>query len=237
MPAEMPLPALDPMPVPGPPWLFHALWLVTFAVHVVGVNVVLGASILGTLASFDRDRAFADATGRVRLVLEPGGTITVTRGYAWNGCSPKFRLLDLLVGTPEGVVNARTGQRKTYYASLVHDALYQFLGDGLPLARKQADLVFLFLMRESGFRLAPVYWLFVRAFGGLVHLATRRARGWRGAVMRIDAEAPPPAAAPPAALPAPSSSLALILTDSTSSSLIGVAKIRRSSQPALPSLT
>ena len=152
----------------------------------------------------DADYAFADDGGRVRLVLERNGAITVTRGYAWNGCSPKFRVLDLLVGTPEGVVNARTGQRKTYFASLVHDALYQFLDDGLPLARKQADLVFLFLMRESGFRLAPVYWLFVRAFGGLVHLATRRARRWRGAMTRIDAEAPPPAqaAAPASAGPA-----------------------------------
>ena len=65
MPAEMLLPALDPMPVPGPPWVFHALWLVTFAVHVVGVNVVLGASILGTLASFDRDQAFGRPVARL----------------------------------------------------------------------------------------------------------------------------------------------------------------------------
>ncbi len=57
MPADtLLLPALDPMPIPGPPWLFHALWLVTFAVHVVGVNVVLGSSILGTIASLDPDR-------------------------------------------------------------------------------------------------------------------------------------------------------------------------------------
>lgn len=141
---------------------------------------------------FDRDRAFADATGRVRLVLEPGGTITVTRGYAWNGCSPKFRLLDLLVGTPEGVVNARTGQRKTYYASLVHDALYQFLGDGLPLSRAQCDRAFLLLMRESGFRLAGIYWLAVRAFGGVVHAATRGHRRWRGTEVRIASDAAAP---------------------------------------------
>jgi hypothetical protein len=37
----------------------------------------------------------------------------------------------------EGVVNARTGHRETYYASMVHDALYQFLADGLPLTRVQ----------------------------------------------------------------------------------------------------
>ncbi|MBP6565269.1 MAG: DUF1353 domain-containing protein, partial [Burkholderiales bacterium] len=116
--------------------------------------------------ALDADYAFADSAGRVRLVLERNGAITVTRGYTWNGCSPKVSAFDLLIGTPEGVVNARTGQRKTYFASLVHDALYQFLADGLPLTRRQADLVFLQLMRESGFRLAPIYWLFVRALGG-----------------------------------------------------------------------
>lgn len=148
--------------------------------------------------ALDADYAFADSAGRVRLVLERNGAITVTRGYTWNGCSPKVSAFDLLIGTPEGVVNARTGQRKTYFASLVHDALYQFLADGLPLTRRQADIVFLHLMRESGFRLAPIYWLFVRALGGLVHAATRRTRRWRGTATRVDAGTWPPPA-PPAA--------------------------------------
>jgi len=138
--------------------------------------------------AFDADRAFADSTGRVRLVLERGGTITVTRGYAWNGCSPKFRLLDLLIGTPEGVVNARTGERKTYFASLIHDALYQFRGDGLPLSRAQCDRAFLLLMRESDFRLAGLYWFAVRTFGWLVLAATRGHRRWRGTSLRIGAD-------------------------------------------------
>ena len=142
----------------------------------------------------DADYAFRDSTGRVRLILERNGAITVTHGYTWNGCSPKLRVLDLLFGTPEGVVNARTGQRKTYYASLVHDALYQFLGDELPLTRAQADRCFLLLMRESSFLLAPVYWLFVRAFGWIVEWSTRAWRDWDGTKVRIgdDVEAPPP---------------------------------------------
>jgi catechol 2,3-dioxygenase-like lactoylglutathione lyase family enzyme len=105
-----------------------------------------------------------------------------------------------LVGTPEGVVNARTGQRKTYFASLVHDALYQFRSDGLPLSRAQADRCFLFLMRESGFLLAPVYWAAVRVLGGLVHAATRAHRRWRGSMLRITPEIAPP---PPAHAAAP----------------------------------
>ena len=152
----------------------------------------------------DADYAFFDARGRLRLLIERNGAITVTRGYTWNGCSPKVRVLDLLFGTPEGVVNARTGQRKTYYASMVHDALYQFLADGLPLTRAQADLCFLFLMRESSFLLAPLYWAFVRVFGGLVHFATRRSRDWNGTAIRLgdDIAAPPPAAGAVAAMPA-----------------------------------
>ena len=96
----------------------------------------------------ESDYAFFDAKGRLRLLIERNGAITVTRGYTWNGCSPKFFVLDLLFGTPEGVVDARTAQRKTYYASMVHDALYQFLADGLPLTRVQADRCFLSLMGE-----------------------------------------------------------------------------------------
>ena len=148
----------------------------------------------------DADYAFFDARGRLRLLIERNGAITVTHDYTWNGCSPKFHMLDLLFGTPEGVVNARTGQRKTYYASLVHDALYQFLADDLPLTRAQADRCFLALLRESAFLLAPLYWGFVRLFGGLVHFATRRWRDWDGSRMRLGDEipAPPPAPSPQA---------------------------------------
>ena len=48
---------------------------------------------------------FKDKTGEVRLIIETNGDITVTRGYAWNGCSPKVCIFDLLFGTPEGVVH------------------------------------------------------------------------------------------------------------------------------------
>ena len=153
--------------------------------------------------TLDGDRVFADAEGRIRLILESDGAITVTRGYAWNGCSPKFRVLDLLVGTPEGVVNARTGERKTYFASLVHDALYQFRSVGLPLSRAQCDRCFLLLMRESGFALAPLYWAAVRVFGWLVHAATRRTREWKGTASRIPPELARPTGAATAPTPGP----------------------------------
>ncbi len=123
---------------------------------------------------------FLDAKGKVRLIIEENGRITVTRGYTWNGCSPKFCVFDLFMGTPEGVVHRDTGLPKTYHASLVHDALYQFLPDGLPLGRRHADAFFRRLLKESDFAPAWLYWLAVRAFGGLVRLGTKKKRHWQG---------------------------------------------------------
>lgn len=40
------IPQVDPAPLPGPPWVFHTLWLVTFFLHVLAVNTVLGGSLL-----------------------------------------------------------------------------------------------------------------------------------------------------------------------------------------------
>lgn len=81
---------------------------------------------------------------------------------------------------PDGVVHAGTGRPKTYYASLVHDALYQFLPDGLPLKRVDADRFFLRLMEKSEFGPRWIYWIFVRLFGGLFRRVARRIRKTRG---------------------------------------------------------
>lgn len=138
------------------------------------------------------DLVFRDKSGEVRLVLEKGGKITVTRGYAWNGCSPKFCVADLLLGTPEGVVHRDTGKPKTYNASLVHDALYQFLRDGLPLTRRHADAFFRRLLEESDFAPAWLYWLAVRLFGWLVWRGTKMKRQWRGSSEQVEELSPDP---------------------------------------------
>jgi len=56
MPTDL-VPALDPAPIPGPPWLFHVLWVVTFLLHLLFVNSVLGGSLLAALAGSRRPGA------------------------------------------------------------------------------------------------------------------------------------------------------------------------------------
>lgn len=132
-----------------------------------------------------QDYAFKDKDGTVRLILEQGGKITVTGNYAWNGCSPKFCFCDILIGTPEGVVDARTEKPKTYYASLIHDAMYQFITDGLPFTRRDADKCFLLLMQETDFRPRLIYYLVVRLLGGIVWRIERSARKTKGTVVQL----------------------------------------------------
>src|SRR3989441_12713724 len=113
-------------------------------------------------------------------MLRRQGTITVAARSAWDGCTPKFCIPDILLGTPDRLVDSKTTQPKTYYASLVHDALYQFLLDGLPFTRRQADGCFLRLMGQTGFAPRYVYWAAVRIFGWLFVAQHRFKRSNRG---------------------------------------------------------
>ncbi len=45
--------------------------------------------------AFDEGHFFFDVDGKLRLIIEKSGRITITRGYAWNGCTPKFCLFDI----------------------------------------------------------------------------------------------------------------------------------------------
>lgn len=130
--------------------------------------------------SFKDNYAFEDKIGVVRLVLKKNGIIIVKKGYAWDGCTPKICLFDILFGIPDGVVHVRTRKPKAYYASLVHDALYQFLPDDLPLTRKDADDCFLKLMGETGFFPRYIYYAAVRIFGGFFAGIGRRIRNPHG---------------------------------------------------------
>jgi hypothetical protein len=94
-------------------------------------------------------------------------------------------MFDVLLGTPDGPVHARTGRPKAYFGSLVHDALYQFLRDGLPIRRRSADGFFLHLLRESDFSLSRLYWAAVRVFGMVVWWGKRWRRRTQGSCTRL----------------------------------------------------
>lgn len=72
--------------------------------------------------------------------------VIIPKGYSWNGCTlaPDFK--------------------STYYASLVHDALYQY-----KVNRKLADKVFYNILKEHGFKAAKLYYLGTRIFGNLFY--------------------------------------------------------------------
>ena len=128
--------------------------------------------------------AFEDGSGTRRLEIDREGNARVFTGYAWDGCTPKFAIFDIVIGTPDGMPNLHTTKPKTYYASLLHDVLYQFLDVGLPMERRQADRAFLELMERDGFAPRALYYRVVRLLGGLAHCFTTWKRNYAG--RRVD---------------------------------------------------
>jgi hypothetical protein len=103
-----------------------------------------------------------------RLLVEASGKVTVfcsfEKGYAWDGCSPKFNFLHLTWGTPDGKLDYSTEKPMTYFASMFHDALYQYKAE-VCISRKEADIIFKLLLIKAGFMWWPLYYVAVRIFG------------------------------------------------------------------------
>lgn len=103
------------------------------------------------------------------LSIDGNGTIIVKgsnlNGYSWDGCSPKNEVLDLVIGTPDGRIEPSTEKPITYFASMLHDILYQFKNDHM-ISRKEADLMFYQVLKNKKFFFAGLYFVMVRLFGG-----------------------------------------------------------------------
>lgn len=83
-------------------------------------------------------------------LLIDGGRLLIRAGYAWDGCSPAWRLPGgVWVGTPDGPLGA-DGRPQSYYASLVHDALCQYKAD-VPITKAATLALFADLLRQGGF--------------------------------------------------------------------------------------
>ena len=142
-------------------------------------------------AGWNQGCAFLDRSGKPRLEIAPNGDARVLAGYAWDGCTPKYAVLDLLIGTPDGIPSEITRKPKTYYASLLHDALYQFLDADLPLSRRQADQVFLEILTRDRFAPRPIYYVAVRVFGGMFRRFTRWKRSYAGKRIPLERQPAP----------------------------------------------
>ncbi|WP_422005275.1 hypothetical protein [Roseivirga pacifica] len=100
------------------------------------------------------------------------GVITVKGskgGFAWDGCTPKKNWKHLTIGTPDGMLHTfgnNDHKPITYYASMIHDAIYQYKAC-VPLSRKVTDLIFLDMLKERKFYWTKVYYRTVRALGGI----------------------------------------------------------------------
>ena len=122
-------------------------------------NVWIKTNLTGR--SFDKDFLTIATDGTIHINGNKGN------GYAWDGCSPKAIRFDFIWGTPDGILDFRTEKPITYFASMIHDALYQYKHEA-PLSRKEADLIFRSILRESGFRWWRIYGLGVR-IGGMFY--------------------------------------------------------------------
>ncbi len=78
------------------------------------------------------------------------GQITIKQGYCWNGCT------------------AAPDTPKTYKASMVHDALYQY-GKQIGLKRIVADTWFSHLLKRESFKWNALYYWGVRLFGWMFY--------------------------------------------------------------------
>jgi len=134
------------------------------------------------------DIAFEDRGARRWLEISKDGRATVFAPYAWDGCTPKYALWDIVLGTPDGVPNVRTKKPKAYYASLVHDVLYQFLGTGLPISRAGADRIFFDILARDDFGPRWIYYAAVRVFGGGFRHFTRWKRSYSGRMVAAPPE-------------------------------------------------
>lgn len=122
------------------------------------VKFVLTRDLIIEIPSYDFGQAvYVDQKGTVRLVAR-GSTLTVFCRYGWDGCSPKFSFLNYWIGTPD--------PKETILASLIHDALSQFLHlSCMKVDKGDVDLIFFGIMKQNRAKVANLYYQAVSKFG------------------------------------------------------------------------
>ena len=98
------------------------------------------------------------------LRITPDGTLTIPKGYAWDGCTPAY-YVGVWLGTPD-LWTGKDGERIAYRPSQVHDALCQY-AEHLPITKQTASEIFRRMLIDNGVPawLARIYYFGVMAFG------------------------------------------------------------------------
>lgn len=80
------IPTLDPLPLPAPAWLLSALLTLTFVLHLLAMNLLLGGAIIGLVARVRSKGERPDGPGRLAGVIARALPVlvaaTVTFGVA-----------------------------------------------------------------------------------------------------------------------------------------------------------
>jgi hypothetical protein len=88
-----PYPAVDPIPLPAPIWLFKLLHIVTLALHFVAVEMLLGGLLLAVLLSLFRGSPLYQVTARALA-----RRLTVVMTYVINLGVPPLLFAQVLYG-------------------------------------------------------------------------------------------------------------------------------------------
>jgi hypothetical protein len=77
------IPAVDPIPLPGPVWLFWTLLILTFLLHTIAMNCVVGGTLISIVAYLRRGRPlFERLAGDLSRKIPSLLAATITLGVA-----------------------------------------------------------------------------------------------------------------------------------------------------------
>lgn len=86
------------------------------------------------------------------------GQMIVNKDYAWDGCSPKVKMVGVVVGVPDGKFD------ECKFPSLIHDVFCQFI-KVIPVTKKIVVGIFLKMLKAVKWYLADEYAYAVDKFG------------------------------------------------------------------------
>jgi hypothetical protein len=81
---EIQVPSIDPVPLPAPYWVFKILLLITFLLHIIAMNSLLGGGILSVFAKIKSksDEQYQQLYSKITHLLPSFLAATITLGVA-----------------------------------------------------------------------------------------------------------------------------------------------------------